>query len=54
MDPMLTALKKDGAMGPAQGEIADPGGSGQADPKGHPTSKGQSRPKRAPKQRSRK
>jgi hypothetical protein len=51
MDPMMAALKKDGATGPTQGEIVVSGGSGEADSKGHPTSKGRSSPKRAPEQR---
>jgi hypothetical protein len=54
MTPMVTALAKGGYKTSGQGEIVTPGGSGEVDSKDHPTTRGQTSSKTAPKQRSKK
>jgi hypothetical protein len=54
VDPMMAALKKGGSPGSTEGEIVDPGGSGEVDSKGHAAPKGRRSLKRAQKRRGNK
>ncbi|MFH1312333.1 MAG: DUF1670 domain-containing protein [Candidatus Eisenbacteria bacterium] len=54
MTTMVTALEKGGSKESGQVEIVAPGGSGEADSTCRTTSRGRSRTKKAPKQRSKK
>jgi hypothetical protein len=54
MAPMVTALEKGGPKVSGQEEIVAPGGSGEVESKGHPTSRGRRRAKKVPKPRRKK